>query len=700
MISFRESLEQAIALQQAGHIAEAQRHYEQLMMGVPSRGDESLEGILFQLLGGLYYEQKRMEEALSLFNRALSLDEQNLNLYFYRGALLTDMGRWAEGITDLSYVISQQADHRDAWAKLAEAAQKSKDWKTAQNALSKLVELEPDNPHWQHKQQEVAQSEQEDLNTWIERTKQDPDNPELLWEVARRLFLSGQYPRARTMLEHLLRLTPEHRQAHYYLGQCMVALGDTAEGKAQFQELYRQTGNDALLLMDLLSLPVIAESSDALRTQRQQLIEALNTLEGQTLQVQDPAIEIGMTPFFLVYQGQDDRALMEGFARILTQSLSYRAPAPHPPQRLIPRVAVVSSNILRPCTIQRLMQKLFSHVSPQQFEVVFFAIDQGDTPLAWLDEESASLPVVMLSSDDYRQACETILAQTPDVIIYPDIGMESLSYYLALQRLAPVQCVSWGHPVTTGMPEIDYYLSSQWLESAPDLAQTFYSENLILLEDHPMVYTPPALTGSPPTKEEFGYTPDQHLYICPQSLFKFHPDFDATLAEILLQDPAGRLLVIEGEYPSWTEKLMTRWTQTFGEAAQRVDFLPRRQHSGFIRLLAVADVMLDIPTFGGGNTSLDALSVGTPIVAQDGPMMRNRLTGGLLRRIQCTDTLVNTPTQYIAMATRVAGDPSFRQALSTRYRSQAAGLIETVSSVRQLEKALASMLAGEGGNTP
>lgn len=81
-------------------------------------------------------------------------------------------------------------------------------------------------------------------------------------------------------------------------------------------------------------------------------------------------------------------------------------------------------------------------------------------------------------------------------------------------------------------------------------------------------------------------------------------------------------------------------------------------------------------------------------------MMRNRLTCGLLRRIQCTDTLVSTPAQYIAIATRLAGDPGFRQSISTGYRAQAAGLIETVSSVRQLEQALTLMLAGEGGNTP
>ncbi len=39
-----------------------------------------------------------------------------------------------------------------------------------------------------------------------------------------------------------------------------------------------------------------------------------------------------------------------------------------------------------------------------------------------------------------------------DILFYPDLGMTPLTYFLAFARLAPVQCVSWGHPVTTGIP--------------------------------------------------------------------------------------------------------------------------------------------------------------------------------------------------------------------------------------------------------
>jgi hypothetical protein len=49
----------------------------------------------------------------------------------------------------------------------------------------------------------------------------------------------------------------------------------------------------------------------------------------------------------------------------------------------------------------------------------------------------------------------TILDEAPPVLIFPEIGMDKVSAQLAAQRLAAVQCCSWGHPVTSGFSTID-----------------------------------------------------------------------------------------------------------------------------------------------------------------------------------------------------------------------------------------------------
>ena len=44
------------------------------------------------------------------------------------------------------------------------------------------------------------------------------------------------------------------------------------------------------------------------------------------------------------------------------------------------------------------------------------------------------------------------------VLLYADICMEPFTYFLAYSRLAPVQAVTHGHPSTTGLPELDYFV--------------------------------------------------------------------------------------------------------------------------------------------------------------------------------------------------------------------------------------------------
>ena len=121
-----------------------------------------------------------------------------------------------------------------------------------------------------------------------------------------------------------------------------------------------------------------------------------------------------------------------------------------------------------------------------------------------------------------------IAAAELDIVFYPDIGMEALTYFLAFARLAPVQCVTWGHPVTTGIPALDHFVSSELLE--PDGAESHYAERLVRLPRLPACVARPARPSAHGDRDHLGLGPGR-LYVCPQSLFKLHPDFDDVLGE-------------------------------------------------------------------------------------------------------------------------------------------------------------------------
>lgn len=66
-----------------------------------------------------------------------------------------------------------------------------------------------------------------------------------------------------------------------------------------------------------------------------------------------------------------------------------------------------------------------------------------------------------------------------DVLVYPDVGMEPLSYYLSFSRLAPIQMTWWGHPITTSSPAMDYFISLE--EEIPE-AHNHYTEQLVRMK--------------------------------------------------------------------------------------------------------------------------------------------------------------------------------------------------------------------------
>src|SRR6201987_5738552 len=116
------------------------------------------------------------------------------------------------------------------------------------------------------------------------------------------------------------------------------------------------------------------------------------------------------------------------------------------------------------------------------------------------------------------------------VLLFPEIGMDKVSAQLAAMRLAPVQCTSWGHPVTSGFPTIDYFLSSDLME--PSEADALYSERLVRLPNLSIYYEP---VDQPPVRidrAELGLREHAVVYWCAQSLPKYLPQFDDVFARI------------------------------------------------------------------------------------------------------------------------------------------------------------------------
>ncbi len=335
-------------------------------------------------------------------------------------------------------------------------------------------------------------------------------------------------------------------------------------------------------------------------------------------------------------------------------------------------------------TIGLLNQGLIRHLDRSRFEVVVIHAPKAKHDAFRQNLDALANKFITLPTNLTAQQ-QVIAAEQLDVLFYPDIGMTASTYFLAFARLAPVQATSWGHPDTTGLDTIDYFVSATTIE--PDDAELHYTERLIRLNRLPSFYEIPEMLDELPTRSELGLPETGTLYGCPQTLYKFHPDFDAVLAAIAEGDPEGRIVLLEGTYSPWTDLLKARWKENFPVLLDSVLFLPPMSRKNFIALQGLIDVLLDPIHFGGGNTFYEAMIYGTPIVTWPGQFMRGRIVTGGYRQMSVEDAPIALQLEdYAPLALALGRDSKRRRALR-EVSVEAAGreLFEDMKAVREFE---------------
>jgi CRISPR-associated protein Csy1 len=243
-----------------------------------------------------------------------------------------------------------------------------------------------------------------------------------------------------------------------------------------------------------------------------------------------------------------------------------------------------------------------------------------------------------------------------DVLVFPELGMEHTTFVLAALRLAPWQIAAWGHPVTSGHTTIDTFVTCGAMEPAD--AEAHYTETLVRLPGIGTSYRRPRVPDSAP-RARFGLPDDRVLFLCPQSLFKVHPDNDALFAAVLAANPRASLVMFDGRHPRVTARFVERIHRVFdahGVAPQRLIVLPSQAHDDYLRINLACDAMLDTLHWSGGNTSLDALACALPIVTLPGALMRGRQSAAMLNVVGVRELVAASGDEDVAIATRVAHD--------------------------------------------
>lgn len=531
--------------------------------------------------------------------------------------------------------------------------------------------------------------------------EQCPDSG-LAWK-ALGVSLQLQGKEALSSLQKAVKLLPEDADAHINLGNALKNFGQLDSAEASYRRAMA-LNPDVLkyAFYAHLLLPIIPDTVDSIKAWLARYQDGIAALMDMPDFLKEPGSTVNPMSFYLAYQNHNNLTVMKALCHLFRARVpDLTATAPHVPSWQSPvisgkRIRVgFLSEFLMAHTIGNLYQGFIRHLDRNRFEVLVIHAPRAkhDAFRQNLDALADKVLTLPARLKDQQQA---VSEEKLDVLFYPDIGMAPSTYFLAYARLAPVQATSWGHPNTTGLDTIDYFVSAATIE--PGDAEEHYTERLIRLNRMPCFYHPPVASAQIPARAALGLPETGTLYGCPQTLFKFHPEFDAVLAAIADGDPAGHIVLLEGKHSAWAGLLKARWEKRFPVLLNHVLFLPRMPMDRFMAFMAHMDVLLDPIHFGSGNTLYEAMVSGTPVVTWPGNFMRGRIVAGAYRQMGLVEApIAQRLEDYAPLALALGRDPERRRMLRQASREAAnRELFADILAVREFEAFLEAAVAAAG----
>ncbi len=644
--------------------------------------------------------------AIASTRRAVELDPGMAKAHRYLGTLQLDAGDPEGAIASLQAAALLEPGHVDAWNNLGTALHSANRSEEAADAYRRALALKPDYPwavcNLALLQRDLGQTDAAEATLRESIARQAPDAvaPSVLSALADLLRARSSLDEAAELYLRAARKAPnESSTAMLNLGNVLVERGDQAQAIKAYGHALRQNPSylRAALAMHL-TLPMIYKDAADVGQARAGYAHGLDILEREIdgriaglgwAQIVDRLI---WSNFFLAYQGENDRLLQERYAALCARAIdrvdpSWRRPIAAKPvagRRI--RIGFVSA-LLRHGTVGQYFSRWLTDLDRKDFEVCFYPLGGGADEVATAIAARADRVRPFLGGDTVPSViARGIRAEQLDILVYPELGMDHVTFALAGLRLAPRQCVAWGHPVTTGHAAIDTYFSCDVMESAD--ADAHYTERLVRLPGIGTRFARPALPPRP-EREDLGLPAEAVLLLCPQSLFKIHPDNDALFARVLAANSTAKLVLFAGRHPAVTDQFMRRLQACLEQHGiairERSIVLPQLSHEGFLAVNLACDAMLDTMRWSGGQTSVDALDCGLPVVTLPGAMMRGRQSAGMLRLIGVEELIAADVDDYVRIATRLCNDREWRAALSARIRDNSGRLFDDPAPIAALE---------------
>lgn len=629
-------------------------------------------------LGMIFHQRGQPDEALEFYRRAIEFKPHNALVYCSLGDILREKGRPDEAIPCYREALRINPDNATAYYHLGCSFQQKGSIEQAIESYQKVLQIEP--------------SSVEAYNS--------------LGNILRE---TGNFHEAIACYQHALRINPTLAEVQYNLGNAFRLQGEQRKALDAYD---RAIGINpdyiaAHLAKCMSQLPIIYDETADLEISRKRYAEELAKLttlfaNSHNRHADSFVDAVGChQPFYLTCQEMDNRELQQTYGNLVCSIMA----AKYPSMACVPqkaslqigekiRIGIVSSHCCWHSVWKIPLRGWIECLDRDRFSV--YGYYTGTVKDHITEKIRAACERFVEDVFSFEELCSLIRKDDLHVLIYPEIGMDAFTLKLASLRLAPIQCTSLGHPDTSGLPTIDYFLSSELME--PPDADRFYTENLIRLPNLGFSYMPFAVPASTITREDLGLRPGTVIYLCCHALFTHLPQYDTIYPCIARQVPDSHFLFITHTSREITDKFLSRLQRAFRQqnmdADEHVRILPRLDQMQYHAMNSVADVFLDTMAWSANNSTFEALACNLPVVTLPGRLMRQRHCSGILTMLGLSETIASSLEEYLDIAVRLGRDSSWRREISDKIAANKSRLYHDRECITALEDFLAKVVNG------
>lgn len=720
--------QQALAFHANGQVALAQAHCEDILTTQPKHAGA------FHLLGVIAAQTRNPQKAVELIDKAIALDPSNAVFYSHRGIALKALKQFDAAVASYDRAIAIRPNYAEAYSNRGVALVELRRLGAAVESFDQAIVLMPASAE-AHYNRGLALHELQQLDAAVASYDRaisiKPNYAEAYCSRGIALKELKQLNAAVASYERAIVIRPSYAIAHHNRGVALQGL-DRFEAavasydkaiiiKPDYAEAYYNRGNalaelvqfdkseesyrkaleinhDYILakwaLTFLYSRPPSMDN-ESQKIAREEFKGALEELdEWFTPSRTKIAYEaVGTSqPFYLAYYECNNKELLFKYGAICNRIMSHwQSVNKIEPTSLSNygkvRVGIVSSHILEHSVWNAIVKGLVLNLNLERFELhIFHLSDEADQETILARSRATTFAQGRRSLTEWVTA---IIEEKIEVLIFPEVGMDSLTIRIANLRLAPIQMATWGHPETTGFPTIDYYISADLFEG--DGANDAYTERLVKLPNLGCSYSRLSISPVQPDVEKLHLDIDIPILLCPGAPFKYASQYDWVFVEIAKH--LGNCQFVFFVAQRWSALTVeSRLRKVFKEAGLDSDkylvFIPWLNRQDFHGLMRLSDVFLDTIGFSGFNTAIQAIDCELPVVTREGGFMRGRLASGILKRMGMSVLIAGTEEEYISLVVRLVQDKNYHRQIRDSILERRHILYDDFEPIRGLESFL------------